>query len=108
MPMKFAAVFVLAYLLFGTVAGDWAMHGPTTTGYGRQLISGGAILAAFFLLGLRGTRRHSRFMGFSRWQWGVLPPLALAAGMVLRFYALSPQEPRRPDRAERPGCRRKQ
>jgi len=31
---KIGAVFLLAYLLFGTVAGDWAMHGPTTAGYG--------------------------------------------------------------------------
>lgn len=86
--MEIAAVFVLAYLLFGTVAGDWAMRGQTTAGSGRQLLLGGAILAAFFLIGVRATLRYGRFMGFPRWQWGVLPPLALIVGILLRFYAL--------------------
>ena len=85
---KIGSVFLLAFLLFGTVAGDWAMRGPTTADYGRQLLLGAASLTAFFLIGVRATLRYNRFMGFSRWQWGTFPPLALAVGIALRFYAL--------------------
>lgn len=86
--MKIAAVLVLPYLLFGTVVGDWVMRGPTTAGCGRQLLLGGAVLLAFFLIGLRATARYHRFLGFSPWQWGALPPLLLSIGIALRFYAL--------------------
>ena len=85
---KIAAVFLLFYLIFGTVAGDWCLHGHATAGSGRQLLIGAAILALFFLIGIRATQRYHRFMGFSTWQWRVLPPLALATGMALRIYAL--------------------
>jgi hypothetical protein len=86
--MRFAAFFVLAYLLFGTVAGDWAKHGPTTAGYGQQLLLGGSVLFALFVLGIWVALRYGRFLGFSRLQWGLLPPFALVVGVVLRLYAL--------------------
>lgn len=86
--MKIGALFVLPYLLFGTVAGDWAIGGPDSAGHGRQLLLGGAILLAFFLIGVRAIGRYQRFMGFSRWQWAILPPLALGVGIALRIYAL--------------------
>jgi hypothetical protein len=85
---KIGAVFLMAYLLFGTVMEDYTIHGPTTAGCGTRLMLGAAILVLFFLIGVRATLRYSRFMGFSRWQWAALPPLALAVGMTLRFYAL--------------------
>lgn len=86
--MKIAAVFILPYLLFGTVAGDWALRGETTAGYGAQLSLGAAILLGLFLIGARSVVRYHRFLGFSLLQWMILPPLALCVGIALRAYAL--------------------
>lgn len=86
--MKIAAVFILPYLLFGTVADDWVLRGETTADYGAQLILGAAVLLCLFLIGARSVVRYHRFLGFSLLQWMVLPPLALGVGIALRVYAL--------------------
>lgn len=86
--MKFAAIFVLGYLLFGTVAGDWMLRGRDTAGHGRDLLMGAAILVLLFLVGIRATGRYGRFFGFSPWQWRVLPPAALCIGVALRIFVL--------------------
>jgi hypothetical protein len=86
--LKFSAIVLILYLLFGTVACDWAMRGQSTFGEGRQLLLGGGILVALFAIGVWTTIRYNHFLGFSRWQWGALPPAALIAGIVLRFYVL--------------------
>jgi hypothetical protein len=86
--MKMAAIFVVVYLLLGAVVCDFQLHGHMTAHFGQQLLIAGAILGALFLIGWRLTRRHNRFIGLSHWQWGILPPLAIAAGVALRFYAL--------------------
>jgi hypothetical protein len=85
--MKIAAVFVLAYLALGAVAGDWWLHGHLTAPYQRQLMIGSAVLAGLFIIALWATRGRHRFIGFSHWQWRILPPLALAVGVALRVYA---------------------
>ncbi|HEX4795974.1 MAG TPA: hypothetical protein VH370_19455 [Humisphaera sp.] len=85
---KIGATFLLAYLIFGTMAGDWLKHGQATLGCGKNMLLAAAIFTLFFLVGVRATGRYNRFMGFSKWQWGIMPPLALAVGITLRFYAL--------------------
>ena len=86
--MKIAAVFVLAYLALGAVAGDWWMHGHMTAAYSRQVMIGGAVLAGLFVIALWVTRGRHRFIGFSHLRWRILPPMALAAGVALRVYAM--------------------
>jgi len=86
--MKIAAVFVLAYLTLGAVAGDLWFHGHLTAPYRQQLLIGSAVLAGIFIIALWAKRGRHRFIGFSHWQWRILPPLALAAGVALRVYAM--------------------
>jgi hypothetical protein len=86
--MKFGALFLLGFVLFGTVAADRFMNGRTTAGYTNYLMLGGGLSLGLFALGLWAARRHGTFLGFSRWQWAAFPVASLAAGIAARVYML--------------------
>ena len=88
MRFKFPAIFLLGFLLLGTVVADRVLHGPTTAGYGRELLAGCAVAVAFFGLGLWAARRHRTFFGFSQWQWGLVTIASFGGGAAARAFLL--------------------
>jgi hypothetical protein len=82
---KLGSLILLGYLLYGTVAADRCQGGPTTAGYSQQLLLGALVLLAFFVLGFWIARRYRSFLGFSPWQWNLLSPAALFAGVIIRL-----------------------
>jgi hypothetical protein len=86
--MKFGALFLLGFLLLGTVAADRFLNGGTTAGYTNYLMFGAGLACAFFALGLWAAKRHRTFLGFARWQWAAFPVAPFAAGIAARVYML--------------------
>jgi hypothetical protein len=86
--MKIGALFLLGFVLLGTVAADRFLNGRTTAGYTNYLMFGGGVACTLFALGLGVAKRHRTFMGFSRWQWAAFPVACFAAGIAARVYML--------------------
>ena len=85
---KIPALLLVGFVLLGTVVADRVLHGPTTAGYGRELLAGSAVAIAFTALGLWAARRHRTFFGFSQWQWGLLTIASFGGGAAARVFLL--------------------